>query len=95
MITLQTKVIPHPEVITTVLDNQETVLLHLHTQQYYTLNETGSRIWAALAQAQALGQIGEALKARYDLTLAQAHQHVLDLVTALADEQLVQVVGAS
>lgn len=94
MITLQTKVIPHPEVIATVLDNQETVLLHLHTQQYYTLNETGSRIWAALPQAEALAQIGQALEATYDLTLDQAQQHVLTLVTTLAQEQLVQVVGA-
>lgn len=95
MITLQTTVSPHPEVITTRLDNQETVLLHLHTQQYYTLNETGSRIWEALAQAQALSEIGQILEAGYDLTLAQAQQHVLDLVETLVQEQLVQVVGAS
>ena len=95
MITLETKVIPHPEVLATVLDNQETVLLHLHTQQYYTLNETGSQIWAALSQAEALVQIGQALEATYDLTLEQAQQHVLDLITTLAQEQLVQVVSAS
>ena len=95
MITLQTQVIPHPEVIATVLDNQETVLLHLHTQQYYTLNETGSQIWEALGQAQALPQIGQALETRYALTLAQAYQHVLDLVDVLAQEELVQVVGVS
>lgn len=94
MITIQTKVIPHPEVITTVLDNEETVLLHLHTQQYYTLNETGTRIWEALAQAEELSQIGQALEERYELTLPQAYQHVLDLVTLLVQEQLVQVVGA-
>lgn len=93
MITIQSKVIPHPEVIATLLDNQETVLLHLHTQQYYTLNETGTRIWEALPQAEDLTQIGQALEARYDLTLPQANQHVLDLVTTLAQEQLVQVVG--
>lgn len=93
MITLQSKVMPHPEVIATVLDNEETVLLHLYTQQYYTLNETGSRIWSALAQAQALPQIGQSLEAHYELTLAQAEQHVLALVTTLAQEQLVQVVG--
>lgn len=94
MITIQSKVIPHPEVITTVLDNQETVLLNLQTQQYYTLNETGTRIWEALAQAGDLTQIGQTLEARYELTLDQANQHVLDLVTTLAQEQLVQVVGA-
>ena len=93
MITLQTTVSPHPEVITTRLDNQETVLLHLHTQQYYTLNETGTHIWDALVQAQALSEIGQTLEAHYDLTLDQAHQHVLDLVTTLAEEKLVQVGG--
>lgn len=93
MITLQTTVSPHPEVITTRLDNQETVLLHLHTQQYYTLNETGTRIWDALAQAQALNEIGQTLEAHYALTLEQARQHVLDLVTTLVEEKLVQVGG--
>lgn len=93
MITLQTTVSPHPEVITTRLDNQETVLLHLHTQQYYTLNETGTRIWDALAQAQALNEIGQTLEAHYELTLEQARQHVLDLVTTLVEEKLVQVGG--
>ncbi len=92
MITLQTKVIPHPEVIFTALSTQESVLLHLHTQQYFTLNETGTRIWEELAHAPSLAQIGQALEAQYDLTLDQAYQHIIELVSGLAAEQLVQVV---
>lgn len=91
MITAQTKLIPNPAVISTALSNQETVLLHLDTQQYYTLNETGTQIWQGLVEAQSLETIGERLEALYDLTLAQACQHVIDLVTGLAAEQLVQV----
>lgn len=92
MITTRTKLTPDPNVITTSLSNQETVLLHLNTQQYYTLNETGTQIWQGLADAQSLETIGQGLEAKYDLTLDQACQHVIELVTGLAREQLVQVV---
>lgn len=95
MITLQSKVTLHPEVITTALSNQELVLLHLHTQQYYTLNETGAEIWAGLTQVRSLEEIGQALEAKYDLVLDQDHQHVVELVTGLVAEKLVQVVGAA
>lgn len=94
MITLQTKVIPHSDVIATSLSNQETVLLHMQTQQYYTLNETGTQIWGGLVQAHSLVDIGQTLEARYEITLEQAHQHILELITMLAAEKLVQVVGA-
>lgn len=92
MITTETKVTHHPEVITTVLFNQEAVLLHLKTQQYYTLNETGTIIWQELAQADSLDKIGQTLRAQYNLTLEQAYQHIIDLVSGLVAEQLVQVV---
>jgi len=95
LITLQTKVIPHPDVIATALSNQETVLLHMQTQQYYTLNETGTQIWDGLAQAHSLVDIGQTLEARYEITVEQAHQHILELITMLAAEKLVQVVGAA
>ena len=39
---------PHPEVVDTELDKQETVLLHLGTKKYFSLNPTASLIWRGL-----------------------------------------------
>lgn len=35
---------PNSEVVSTQLDKEEAVPLSLETQEYYSLNETGSRI---------------------------------------------------
>ena len=95
MITLQTQVVTHPDVIATALSNQEMVLLHMATQQYYTLNETGTQIWEGVAKAQSLAEIGQGLEMRYDIDLAQAEQQVVALVTGLAAEDLIQVVRSA
>lgn len=90
MLTLDAKPQPHPDVIATTLTNEETILLHLATQQYYTLNETGTRIWEGLGQNRSLAEIGQALEAQYDITLEDAYHYVIELVTGLATERLVQ-----
>ena len=38
MVTLEQQIRPHPDVVDTELDGQETVLLHLHNKLYFTLN---------------------------------------------------------
>ena len=94
MLTAQTKVVADPDVLATKLANQELVLLHLQTQQYYTLNESGMQIWQGLEQAQSLLEIGQALHAHYAITLDEASSYVHALVTSLIEEKLVKPVGA-
>src|SRR5690242_16136761 len=81
-----------PNVIATSLLDGETVLLHLLTQRYYTLNETGAEIWQGLTQGHTLGAISQALVERYTLTLAEAEQAVRVLLNDLLTEKLVEVV---
>ena len=50
MFKLEQHVRPHPEVVDTELDADETVLLHLEKKTYYCLNPTGTRIWQGLKQ---------------------------------------------
>lgn len=40
----------HPSVLFTDLEDGTSVLLHLESKHYYTLNETGTIIWRALMQ---------------------------------------------
>ena len=51
---------PNPDVIATTLEDSESVLLDVKTRRYYSLNETGTRIWELLTDGQAVsGKAGE------------------------------------
>ena len=80
---------PHPDVVCTELQNGESVLLHLGTQTYYSLNETGARIWQSVEQGLSVPEISQTLAQQYDVTAAQAQQSVTSLLAELAEADLV------
>lgn len=88
-----TQATPDPEVIATTLE-EEAVLLHMSTQHYYTLNETGCFIWQRLEQGQMLGEIRAAIEERYDVTPEQAARSVTELVAELRQEHLITIPGS-
>lgn len=69
----------------------ESVLLHLETGVYFTLNETGTAAWELFDGATSLAAIGEALCARFDVLPEQARQDLLELTHTLLDEGLVRI----
>jgi hypothetical protein len=89
VITLDARVRPHDDVVDTELEAQETVLLHLNTKLYFSLNSTGTRIWKGLKRQQALGTISRQLQDEFDVDAEQAAASVLSLVTELEREGLV------
>ncbi len=95
MLTMQTQVQPDPAVLATALSDQETVLLHVRTNYYYTLNATGAQIWQGLSDGRTPGEICRALVAHYALTLAEAEAAVLALLRELTAENLLQQVALS
>ena len=92
MFTSNTQLAPHPEVLTTALVDEGVVLLHLQTSQYYSLNVTGAQIWQGIQAQQTVGELSQALVARYALSLAEAEATVQTLVTQLTAATLVQEV---
>lgn len=88
MLTTEGKVKAHPEVVDTVLPNQDVVLLHLGTKQYYTLNETASVVWQLLGQGLTIREVGQNLEDAFDVTLEEAQLSVLELVAELVTERL-------
>ena len=89
MVTLEQQVRPHPEVVDTVLEDGETVLLHLESTTYYSLNRTGTRIWQGLKQGWALREISQQLQTEFTVEAERANQSVLALIEALFQHQLV------
>ena len=98
MLTLDSQLQPHPDVIVTELQGaqgKEAVLLHLTTKHYFSLNETGLRIWRLLDEHLSLAAIAGRLAEEYEITIEQAQQSVLNLAQALLEERLVDVAPSS
>jgi len=90
MLAPETVLHPHPSLVFTQLDDTEAVLLHLDTKRYYTLNETGTRIWELLQQSRSAQEIALALQDNYAVTDEEALPLLLAFVDELQQEGLVQ-----
>jgi Coenzyme PQQ synthesis protein D (PqqD) len=88
MITLKDKIKPDPDVVVTELDDNEAVLLHLETKMYYTLNETGIRIWQLLSEGHSIGEASETIHHEYDVLPEAAQESVFKLAQELIAEKL-------
>ena len=88
MITLNNKIKPDPDVVVTELDDSEAVLLHLGTKMYYTLNETGIRIWQLLSEGHSIGDASKTIHNEYDISPQAAQKSVFKLARELIAEKL-------
>jgi len=79
----------NPNVIVTELDGEnESVLLHLGTKKYYTLNETGVRIWQLLGDGCKIDEIIQKICEEYKVSSASAEKSVSELIHKLIEEEL-------
>jgi hypothetical protein len=77
------------DVVVTALDGEnESVLLHLGTKKYYTLNETGVRIWQLLGEGYTTDKITQKICAEYEVSSASAEKSVSELILKLLEEEL-------
>jgi len=81
---------PRSQVVSTTIDEDESVLLHLEAQQYYTLNETGSRIWQLLEQGHDPGAIAVAIAKEWAVTHQEALEYVRSFLQELSEADLVE-----
>lgn len=91
MYSLTQKARPHPEVITTELDEKEMVLLHMETQIYFSLNVTGLQIWDGVKQGLSFGEISQQLHEKFHVNPEQASTSVLNLINELRQKNLIQI----
>lgn len=74
----------------TELDDAESVLLHLKTRRYFSLNETGTLIWQQLRQGRDVDEIAALLERQYELDSAEALQHVKTFLDRLVQDGLLE-----
>jgi hypothetical protein len=88
--TLTTPVTASSDYLSSNLAGEE-VLLSLDKGIYYGLNEAGARIWALISSEPITGtQICDRLEAEYDVDRDTLEADVLDLLTKLEKEGIVQ-----
>lgn len=78
---------PSERVISEVLDG-EVVLLHLDTGKYYSLNETGTRLWELIAEHGDLARARDVLLEEYDTDSDTLTRDVEQLVSELSQRGL-------
>lgn len=82
---------PNPDVVSTELEDNESVLLNLKTRVYYEINETGSVIWNGVVDGKSVVEIAEAVMDEYEIELDDAVTHVQSFLVGLAEHGLVDI----
>lgn len=81
---------PNPNVVATTLEQTESVLLDLTTRRYYTLNETGTRIWQLISEGRSMAEIAATLTSEFEVSEEDARTHVEALISDLRDDGLIE-----
>ncbi len=80
---------PLPDVVCTHLDDGESVLLHLITRQYYTLNDTGSHVWRCVDEGRSVEEIVGEFMEHYAVEAADVRDFIVSYLVELEAEGLI------
>ncbi|WP_254565614.1 PqqD family protein [Oscillatoria sp. HE19RPO] len=89
-ISLNQKISARPTVIAQDLAG-ESVLLDLQTEQYFGLDDVGTRIWQTLTAKDSIQSAIAALREEYDVEPEQLRQDVENLIQELLANELVEI----
>jgi hypothetical protein len=90
-IALDTVVAQVEEIITSDIGG-ETVMMSLENSAYYGLDTIGSRIWELIAQPVSVSSLCNTLQTEFEVERDACCQDVLELLTRLHEEHLIQIV---
>ncbi len=88
---LQMRVRRIDDVLDADMDNQ-TVMMDIEQGRYFGLNETGTRIWALLAEPMVIRDLCDQLMTQFDVPQEQCEREVLDYLGSLLARGLIRVV---
>jgi hypothetical protein len=89
-ISLASVVVKSPDQVSTNLGN-ETVILGLTSEEYYSLKEVGARIWEIIEEPKTVRQILETLLNEYAVEPERCERDLLAILQELANEGLVEI----
>ncbi len=73
---------------------RESVLLNLETEQYFGLDETGTRMWQLLTDSPSIDAAYQELLAEFDVEPELLRSDLMELLSRLVDSGLLQVLPA-
>ncbi|HET8922892.1 MAG TPA: PqqD family protein [Candidatus Acidoferrum sp.] len=71
--------------------DKESVLLNLETEQYFGLDETGTRMWQLITASPCINSAYQELLAEFDVEPELLRANLADLLSKLVDSGLLQV----
>jgi hypothetical protein len=74
--------------------DKESVLLNLETEQYFGLDETGTRMWQLLTASPCIDSAFQELLAEFDVEPELLRSNLTDLLDKLVESGLLQVLPA-
>ena len=90
MLTFNDRAAAPAHVLVRLLD-QESVLLNLETEQYFGLDETGTRMWQLVTTSPNIDVAYEALLVEYDVQPEMLRENLTELLGHLVEHGLLQV----
>ena len=69
----------------------ESVLLNVNTENYYGLDEVGTRMWTVLSEASSVADAIDTLLDEYEVERATLESDVSDLLTELLEKKLIEL----
>lgn len=88
MISLETKVtIPDTLFLQSVDD--DTILLDINTQEYFSLNKVGTTIWDIMSKVNNLKEVKKEILKMYEVDEKQVESDILSFVEALDEKKLI------
>jgi coenzyme PQQ synthesis protein D (PqqD) len=74
--------------------DRESVLLNLETEQYFGLDETGTRMWQLVTGSPNIDAAYQTLLAEFDVEPELLRSNLMELLSRLVDSGLLQVLPA-
>ncbi len=69
----------------------ESVILDLDSEQYFGLDEVGTRIWQLITEADSIGATIDELVAEYDVEAEVLREDLSELIDTLVDKGLLSI----
>ena len=86
------KLVVTPDTLINVIEG-ESVLLNLKSENYFGLDQIGTRMWTLLTTSDSIQAAYEALLDEYDVSADELRKDMQDLIEKLIANGLLEVVG--
>ena len=86
----QSRILPNPEVVAKRLD-EELVIIHLGTDQIFSLNSSAARFWELLESGLGVLEAKEQLVEEFAVSMQELDEDIRNVLKLLLENQLITV----